>query len=102
MAQSLAEVTTTNGRKGSVDLDALNRAGSTDLVCVQMADSQQIWIVSNTLVPQSDGQFLLPIAVPELSQQTKLNQAVDEGELAVIPIVEEQAIVTKRLVQGGG
>jgi hypothetical protein len=30
MTQSLAEVTTANGRKGSVDLDALSQAASTD------------------------------------------------------------------------
>jgi uncharacterized protein (TIGR02271 family) len=102
MAQSFAEVTTANGRKGSVDLNALNQASSTDLVCVQMADSQQIWIVSETLVPQPDGQFLLPIAVPELSTRPTLKTAHDESETHVIPVIAEEAIISKRLVQGGG
>jgi len=102
MTQSLAEVTTANGRKGSVDLDALSQAASTDLVCVQMADSQQIWIVSDTLVQQSDGQFLLPIAVPELPRHPRLNEAVGESETTVIPVIEEQAVISKRLVKGGG
>jgi hypothetical protein len=50
MAQSLAEVTTANGRKGSVDLDALN-------------------------------------------------QAADETETTIIPMIAEQAVITKRLVE---
>jgi uncharacterized protein (TIGR02271 family) len=102
MTQSFAEVTTANGRKGSVDLAELNQAGSTDLVRVQMGDSQQIWIVSETLVPQSDGKYLLPIAVPEMPDHPKLNVAADESETTVIPIIEEQAIISKRLVKGGG
>jgi uncharacterized protein (TIGR02271 family) len=101
MTQSFAEVTTANGRKGSVDLDELNQAASSDLVRVQMADSQQIWIVSETLVPQSEGQYLLPIAVPELPRHPKLNEAVGESEMTVIPVIEEQAIISKRQVQGG-
>jgi stress response protein YsnF len=102
MAQSFAEVTTANGRKGSVDLDALSQAAATDLVCVQMADSQQIWIVSDTLVQQSDGQFLLPIAVPEPPRHPRLNESADESETTVIPVIEEQAVISKRLVRGGG
>ena len=102
MTQSFAEVTTANGRKGSVDLDALSQAASSDLVCVQMADSQQIWIVSDTLVQQSDGRFLLPIAVPEQPRQPRPNEATDESETTVIPVIEEQAVISKRLVQGGG
>jgi len=101
MTQSYAEVTTANGRKGSVDLDELNQAAASDLVLVQMADSQQIWIVSETLVPQSEGQYLLPIAVPELPQHPKLNEALGDSEMTVIPVIEEQAIVSKRQVQGG-
>jgi stress response protein YsnF len=100
MTQSFAEVTTANGRKGSIDLDELNQAGSTDLVRVEMADSQQIWIVSQTLVPQSNGNYLLPIAVPELPQP-KLNQVLDESEITVIPVIAEEAVVFKREVPGG-
>jgi len=99
MAQSLAEVTTANGRKGSIDLDALNQAAASDLVCVQMGNGQQIWIVSETLVPQPDGQFLLPIAVPELPQP---HGPADETETTIIPVIAEQAVITKRQVQGGG
>jgi uncharacterized protein (TIGR02271 family) len=102
MTQSLAEVTTANGRKGSVDLEALQGAASNDLVCVQMDDSQQIWIAQDTLVPQARGQFLLPIAVPELTQPHKPNGAADETETTVIPVIAEQAVITKRQVQGGG
>ena len=85
-----------------MDLTELNKAASADLVCVQMADSQQIWIVSDTLVQQPDGQFLLPIAVPDLPQHSRRSEAADESETTVIPIIEEQAIISKRLVQGGG
>jgi len=102
MAQSLAEVTTANGRKGSVDLDALNQASSTDLVRVRMADSREIWIVSETLVRQPDGQFLLPIDVPDLSRQPTLPSRVDASETQVIPVIAEEAIISKRLVEGGG
>jgi len=101
MTQSFAEVITANGRKGSIDLDELNQAASTDLVRVQMADSQQIWIVSQTLVRQSEGHYLLPIAVPELPEHPKLNQALDESIMTVIPVIEEQAVISKRLVEGG-
>jgi len=101
MSQSFAEVITANGRKGSVDLDELNQAASTDLVRVQMADSQQIWIVSETLVPQPEGRYLLPIAVPELPEHPKLNEALGESEMTVIPVIEEQAIISKRQVSGG-
>jgi stress response protein YsnF len=93
-------VTTANGRKGSIDLDELNQAASTDLVRVQMADNQQIWIVSQTLVPQSEGQYLLPLAVPELPPPN-LNQALDESEMTVIPVIAEEAVVLKRQVPGG-
>jgi len=66
-----------------------------------MADNQEIWIVSQTLVPQSEGHYLLPIAVPELPQHPKLDEAVGESETTVIPLIEEQAIVSKRQVPGG-
>jgi len=101
MTQSFVEVTTANGRKGSIDLDALKQAASTDLVCVELENRQQIWIVSDTLVPQSDGQYLLPIAVPELPREGQAEEP-DGRETTVIPVVAEQAIITKRQVQAGG
>jgi len=102
MTQSLAEVITANGRKGLVDLEALNQAASTDLVCVQMDDSQQIWIVSDTLVPQGAGQFLLPIAVPALPVAPQSDEPVPAAETTIIPVVAEQVLVGKRQVPGGG
>lgn len=102
MTQSLADVTTANGRKGSVDLDALHQASARDLVLVRMNDSQQVWIVSDTLVPQSDGQFLLPIAVPELPLQPQSFEPADGTEMHIIPVIEERAVVTKRQFKSGG
>jgi len=102
MTQSLAEVTTANGRKGSVDLEALQQAASSGLVCVQMDNSQQIWIVPETLVPQPDGQFLLPIAVPELAQPSEPDVLAAESEMTVIPVIAEEVVIGKRQVQGGG
>jgi len=102
MTQSFAEVTTANGRKGSVDLELLNQAASTDLVCVRMNDSQQVWVVSESLVPQTDGQYLLPIAVPELPVQPQPYEPIDSTETHIIPVVAEQIVVGKRQFQSGG
>jgi len=102
MTQTFAEVTTANGRKGSIDVEQLNRAASTDLVGVQLDNNQQIWIVADSLIPQADGQFLLPIGVPELPQQPQPYEPIAESELHIIPVVAEQVVVSKRQVPSGG
>jgi uncharacterized protein (TIGR02271 family) len=100
MTQSLADVTTSNGRKGSLDLAALKDAKARDLVCVQMNDGQQVWIVADSLVRQADGQYLLPIAVPKVSDSPDLEQG-GATETTIIPVIVEQAVVTKRQVPSG-
>jgi len=102
MAQSLAEVTTANGRKGLIDRDALDQAAAKDLVCVRMDDSQQIWVVSDTLVRQADGQYLLPMAVPELPLEPQPYEPIAETETTVVPVIAEQVVVSKRQIPGGG
>jgi len=102
MTQSMAEVTTANGRKGSIDQEALKRASATELVSVELEDGQQIWVVADNLVQQSDGRYLLPIAIPRRTGADNGDGQASQSETTIIPVIAETAVVSKRQVEGGG
>jgi uncharacterized protein (TIGR02271 family) len=93
-----ATVTTANGLTGTLDLDGLARAGSSELVNVQLETGQQLWVAPSSLVRQADGHYLLPVAVPQARRAE--NQLPDET--TIIPVVAEEAVVSTRPVETGG
>ena len=95
---ALAAVTTANGLNGEIDRDRLAQAGAGELVGIRLQNGQQLWVLPGTLVAQPDGGYLLPVAVPR--------EAGGDGgltsERTIIPVIEEEAVITTRPVESGG
>jgi uncharacterized protein (TIGR02271 family) len=75
----------------------LNIAGE---VVVQIENGQQVVVPTDLLVQQSDGDYYLPLRLAEL-EHTGSEHDRHQHEPRVVPVLEEELEVQKRLVETG-
>jgi uncharacterized protein (TIGR02271 family) len=97
---TFVDVVTANGLKGSLDRAVLDQAAPSELVGIKLENGQQLWVVPGSLLPQSDGRFLLPVAVPQTEAPGSAPQA--SQETTIVPVVAEEAVVSKKRTDRGG
>ena len=67
---------------------------------VQLDNGQQLLVSAETLVPQQDGSYYLPLSLAELEpHHWRLRSEPDKT--TVIPVIEEELDVQKRVVETG-
>lgn len=67
-------------------------------VLVQFDNAQQVWISTDSLTKIRDNSYYLPVSLTEMSDE--FTQTA-ESERLVIPVVEETARLSKRVVEKG-
>jgi len=65
---------------------------------VQLNTSQQFLVSAEALVPQQDGSYYLPLTLAELEPH-RLGLRSEAGKTTVIPVIEEELDVQKRVVE---
>src|SRR5688572_19478906 len=67
-------------------------------ILVQLNTGQQLLVAAEALVQQQDGSYYLPLTLEEL-EPYRLRPRSEAGNTTVIPIIEEELDVQKRVVE---
>jgi stress response protein YsnF len=94
-------ITTQDGARGTAEMPAGQSAGSTYSL-VRLEDGRQIRVPMELLEMQADGSYYLSLDLSEAETDEWLAAAQGEGELLVIPVVQEELQVRKRQFSTGG
>ncbi len=105
-------VTDSSGQRGVIEsLSPSQMQGSTP-VAVRLEDGQRLFVPYNVLVRRSDGAYSLPFALSEFltshtasgqaEHQTRVVSQAEAEQGVVVPILEEELSVGKRVVETGG
>lgn len=105
-------VTDSNGRRGIVEALSPSQMQSNTPVAVRLDDGQRLFVPHNVLVRQSDDTYYLPFALSEFltpgvvseqaEHQTRVVSQKEAEQGVVVPIIEEELTVGKRVVETGG
>ena len=69
-------------------------------ILIQLDNGQQLLVLAETLVQQQDGSYYLPLTLEELEQYRRGPRS-EAGKTTVVPIIEEELDVQKRVVETG-
>jgi uncharacterized protein (TIGR02271 family) len=69
-------------------------------ILIQLDNGQQLLVSAETLVQQQDGSYYLPLTLEELEQYCRRPRS-EAGKTTVVPIIEEELDVQKRVVETG-
>jgi uncharacterized protein (TIGR02271 family) len=69
-------------------------------ILIQLDNGQQLLVSAETLVQQQDGSYYLPLTLEELEQYCRGPRS-EAGKTTVVPVIEEELDVQKRVVETG-
>jgi len=84
-----------DGVRGTIDAQALERRGQQDVLITYNGD-RHVWAPLAMLQRESDGSYSLPLRLSTLETNARF---LKTGAETVIPVVEEEAHIEKRLVE---
>jgi uncharacterized protein (TIGR02271 family) len=87
-------VVTANGQRGVARAAPAQQGERAGLLRVTLDSGRELWVGPELLIRQPDGRYLLPMAIPA--------EAAEQVETMVVPVIEEEAVVEKRVVPTGG
>lgn len=95
-----ARVRDKDGVHGTVIPASPHTSSNASQVLVQLESGQQILVSVDTLLPQPDGSYYLPLSLAELEHAHSGGRA-DSGGTLVVPVLVEEPVVQKRVVETG-
>jgi uncharacterized protein (TIGR02271 family) len=89
-----------NGVRGTVTRIDRPASGAAQLLVEFEHSDEQIIVPANMLVLRDDNTYYLPIPIAELQAETTA-EVGRRHQVAVIPVIEEEVVLEKRLVEKG-
>ena len=89
-----------DGWRGTVVPASPCAQADTSQMLVQLDNGQQLLVSAETLVPQQDGSYYLPLSLAELEPHHWRFRS-EPDKTMVIPVIEEELDVQKRVVETG-
>ncbi|MBC8160766.1 MAG: YsnF/AvaK domain-containing protein [Roseiflexaceae bacterium] len=106
--QNMQTVIDKVGRRGSLGEIVTDRETGSEFTTIQLEDGRSILVLSSMLIVREDGSYYLPLDLDQLEQQRSqrpgfttdqtTEQTTIDGDQLVLPIIEEQLVVSKRAV----
>ncbi len=102
-------VTDSSGQRGTIETLSESQMQGGTPVAVRLDDGQRLFVPYNVLVRQSENAYTLPFALSEFltssiasEHQARVLSQVEADQGVVVPIIEEELTVGKRVVETGG
>ena len=105
-------VTDSSGQRGTIEALSPSQMQGGAPVAVRLEDGQRLYVPYNVLVRQSESAYTLPFALSEFltsgvvseqaQHQTRVVSQAEAAQGVVVPIIEEELTVGKRVVETGG
>jgi uncharacterized protein (TIGR02271 family) len=88
------------GWRGTGVPASLSSQSDASQILVQLDTGEQLLVSAEALVQQQDGSYYLPLTLAEL-EPYRLGACSEAGKTTVIPVIEEELDVQKRVVETG-